>query len=121
MAVVVIDRRRVVLGIFAGEAPGVGRGKSAALSGDRAKWSIFVMRRDSTVSRNDLTHILVAVEIVVRREVVLSPNERTGCDWLGAIPDVIVGALSLSWSGTPRVRPQWWGKWDSEGQTPMVG
>lgn len=61
MAVVVIDSRRVVFGIFAGEAPGVGRGKSAAQGDHRTERRVFVVRGERAVGGDDVGDVLVAV------------------------------------------------------------
>ena len=61
MTVVVIDRRRVVFGVFTGEAPGVGRGGSAAGNGQCTERSVLVVRCKSAVGSDDFRNILVAV------------------------------------------------------------
>ena len=61
MAVIVVDRRRVVLGVLRREAPGIGRGGFAALRDDSTKGRIFVVCCHRAVSRDDIAHILVAV------------------------------------------------------------
>ena len=96
MAVVVVDRRRVVFGVFGREAPRVGRGGSAAGDGLRAKRCVFIMRSERVVGSDDFGNVLVAVVSVEERCLVqgawclVQPNERTRRDRLGRIPDEIV-------------------------------
>ena len=65
MAVVVVDRRRIVFGVFGREAEGIDLGGSAAGENQRAERSIFVMRGDVIVDCDDLGDILVAVVSVI--------------------------------------------------------
>ena len=61
MAVVVVDRRRVIFGVFRREAPGIGRGGFAARDGQRTERRVLVVRGNIGVGSDDFGDILVAV------------------------------------------------------------
>ena len=93
MAVVVVDRRRIVFGVFGREAEGIDLGGSAAGENQRAERSIFVMRGDVIVDCDDLGDILVTVVRVVRGGIAAMPRERTRRDGLRRIPDVGIASV----------------------------
>ena len=96
MAVVVVDRRRVVFGVLAGEAPWISRGRNAAGDRQRTERSVLVVRGDIVVGVNDFGDVLVAVVRVIRDGTAVMPYERTRSNGLGRIPDeiVVVGSRS---------------------------
>ena len=74
MAVIVVDRRRVVLGVLAGEAPGIRRGRCAALGDNGAKRRVLVVFGNVGVGVNNFGNVLVAVVRVIRdRSAALRP------------------------------------------------
>ena len=93
MAVVVVNRRRVVLGVFRRESPGIERGGSAALGGQRTERRVLVVRGESAVGGDDFAHVLVAVVGVEERCLVqgawclVLPDEGTSRDGFGRVPD----------------------------------
>ena len=61
MAVVVVDRRRIVFGVFAGEAPGIGRSGHAAGDSQRTERRVLVVRSNIVVGSDDFGNVLVAI------------------------------------------------------------
>ena len=102
MAVVVVDRRRVVLGELGRETERIRRGAFASLQDHRTERSVFVVRSKRAVGGDDLGNVLVAVVRVEERCLVqgawclVQPNERTRRDGFRWIPDevVVVGSRS---------------------------
>ena len=94
MAVVVVDSRRVVLGVLRREAPGVRLGAVALLSKDRAERRVVIMGNDldsrvrAGSRRHDLAHVLVPVmRVEARRLIRAEPRERARRDGLHRVPD----------------------------------
>ena len=90
VAIVVVDCSRVVFGVFAGEAPGISRGRNAAGDRQRAERSVLVVSGNIVVGVNDFGDVLVAVVRVIRNGSAALPRERTRRHGLGRIPDEVV-------------------------------
>ena len=102
MAVVVVDGRRFVFGVLAGESPRIRCSRFAA--GDRqcTERCVLVVRGNVVVECGDFGDVLVAVVSVEECRVLSAecrtlPRKRTRCNRLGRIPDEIVGVKSWSW------------------------
>ena len=93
MAVVIVHRTCIIVGIFVREAPWIVRGGSAALRYDRAEWCVLVVRGNIAILRHNLAYILVAVVSLILHRITALPHQRASRDYRGRIPDICIAVI----------------------------